>query len=220
MLGKPWSGRTSRAVALLGCLVMSGGLAQGAVLFSGTISLSSTDPTQLGTLDSDFIIPNWAVPKSFPGTINSTTSYHYEAIPVVVPNWLSFLQISIDSNNLNIYASVYDTSYHPDPLAPNNGLDINYMGDEGLSGNFFGNPAFFQVVDHTAANSPSGFGTAIIVLNETVPNGGLNSPVGVVVEGFSDTSFNAVPEPVTATLLCAGALMLALRSRYSKLAAK
>ena len=43
---------------------------------------------------------------------------------------------------------------------------------------------------------------------------GLNSPVGVVVEGFSDTDFNEVtPEPVSATLMGAGLLVLAVRRR-------
>ena len=100
-------------------------------------------------------------------------------------------------------------------MLPNRGLDVNYMGDAGGSGNFFGtDPRFFQVVDQTAANSPSGFGTVIVVLNETTTTGaGLNSPVGVLVEGFSDTAFDEVPEPVTSTLLGAGLLVLV--ARYS-----
>ena len=91
---------------------------------------------------------------------------------------------------------------------------MNYLGDAGASGNFFGtDPRFFQVVDQTAANSPSGFGTVILVLNETATNGGLNSPVSVLVEGFSDTDFSEVPEPVTSTLLGAGLLVLVVRYR-------
>jgi hypothetical protein len=206
--------RCSSAFALLSSLVLSGGLTKAAVLHTGTISLLSTDPTQLGRLSRNAIIADWSFQEPFPGTINPTTSYHYEAISVLVPNWLSFLQITIDSNNANIFASVYDTSYSPNPIAPNRGLDINYMGDAGGSGNFFGtSPRFFQVVDETAANSPTGFGTAVVVLNETTTGAGLNSPVGVLVEGFSDTDFDEVPEPMTFALLGTGILALAVAYR-------
>ncbi len=206
--------RCGRTPALLGFLILYSGLAQASVLYTGTISLLSTDPTQLGRLNRDTIIPDWSFEKDFPGAFNPNTTYHYETISVFVPSWFPFLQISIDSNNANIFASAYDTSYNPNPIAANRGLDINYMGDAGASGNFFGtSPRFFQVVDQTAANSPSG-GTLIVVLNETTTNGGLNSPVGIVVEGFSDTDFNEVtPEPVSATLFGAGLLVLVARYR-------
>lgn len=194
---------------------MFGGLTHAAVLYSNSISLSSGDPTQLGRLSRNGIIADWSFQEPFPGTINTTTSYHYETIAVTVPSWLSFLQITIDSNDTSIFASAYDTTYSPDPLAtPNLGLDVNYMGDEGGSGNFFGtDPRFFQVIDLTSQNSPTGFGTVLVVLNETVANGGLDSPVGVLVEGFSDTGFDEVPEPATYALLGAGILVLATRAR-------
>ena len=140
------------------------------MLYTGTITLVSTDPTQLGRLSRDGITPDWSFQKAFPGTLNPTTSYHYETISLFVPNWFPYLQITIDSNNTNILGSTYDTSYNPNPIAPNLGLDVNYLGDPGGSGNFFGNPLFFQVVDQTAANSPSG-GTVVVVLNETTTNG-------------------------------------------------
>jgi hypothetical protein len=205
---------SSRLLILLGALVLSGGLTQAAVLYTGTITLVSTDPTQLGRLSRNGIAADWSFQEPFPGTINPTTSYHYEPISLFVPNWFPYLQITIDSNNANIFGSAYDSSYNPNPIAPNGGLDINYMGDPGSSGNFFGNPQFFQVVDQTAANSPSG-GTVVVVLNETTNTGtGLNSPVGVLVEGFSDTAFDeATPEPVTSTLLAAGLVITAARYR-------
>ena len=184
------------------------------MLYDATISLANTDPTQLGRLSRDNITPDWSFDKDFPGVFNPTTSYHYKTISVFVPSWLSFLQISIDSNNGDILGSVYDTSYNPNPLAANRGLDVNYLGDPGGSGNFFGNPIFFQVVDRTAANSPSG-GTIILVLNETTTTGtGLNSPVGLLVEGFSDTAFDeTAPEPVTSTLMGVGLLAFVARHR-------
>jgi hypothetical protein len=207
----------SRTLALLGSLVLCAGLSQAAVLYSDTISILSTDPTQLGRLSRNGTPQDWSGQEAFGGVaLNSETlSYHYHAISVFVPNWFPFLQITIDSNNGGTFGSAYDTSYAPDPsAAPFLGLDVNWLGDAGFSGNAFGNPLFFQVVAQTAANTSSG-GTVIVVLNETSTNGlGLNSPIGVQVEGFSDTDFDEVtPEPVTSTLLAAGILVLAARYR-------
>jgi hypothetical protein len=202
----------------MGSLVLFGGLAQAAVLYTNTVSILSTDPTQLGRLSRNGVPQDWSGQELFPGVLNATTSYHYKAISVLVPNWLSFLQITIDTPNTNTFGSMYDTSYNPDPTAsPFLGLDVNWMGDAGTSGNFFGtDPLFFQVVDTTAANSPSGFGTVILVLNETTTTGaGLNTPINVLVEGFSDTGFDEVPEPVSSTLLGAGLLGLLARYRRS-----
>ena len=191
----------SRAFALLGSLVLFGGLAHADVLYDNTITILSTDPTQLGRLSRDGNISDWSGPKTFPGIINPATSYHYEAIEVTVPQGLSFLQITTDSGNSNIFGTVYDSSFNPLSLA------TNYLGDGGSSGDFFGvDPLFFQVVDLTAANSPTG-GKIILVINETTTTGtGLDSPVGVLVEGFCDTAFdspndvpNICPPPGTGT---------------------
>src|SRR4051794_24520497 len=156
----------SRVFALVSSLVLSGGLAQAAVLFNATVSLANTDPTQLGRLGRDNITPDWSFDKDFPGVLNPTVSYHYKAFSVFVPSWFSFLQISIDNTSPDLLGSVYDTSYNPNPLAANRGLDVNYLGDPGISVDPFGNPLFFQVVDRTAANSSSG-GRIVLVLNET-----------------------------------------------------
>lgn len=211
MLKERRYGRTS---ALLGSLILFGGLAQASVLYTGTISLANTDPTQLGRLSRDAIFPDWSFQKNFPGVINPTVSYHYTTVSVFVPNWFPFLQISIDSTNPDILASVYDSSYNPNPIAANRGLDINYLGDPGGSGDPFNSPLFFQVVDQSAANSLSG-ATIVLVLNETTNTGtGRNSPVGLLVEGFSDTGFSEVtPEPASSALLGAGLLALAARYR-------
>ena len=207
---------STRAFAMVGYLLLSCGLAHGAVLFTGTVFLSGGDPTQLGRLSRNGTPQDWSFQEPFPGVINPATSYQYETFGVTVPNWLSFLQITIDSNNTAIFASAYDTSYNPNPLDPVNlGLDVNWLGDAGGSGNFFGtSPRFFQVVDQTAANSSTGSGTVLVVLNETSGVGaGLDSPVDLLVEGFSDTDFNEVPEPVTPSLVGAGMLLLAMSYR-------
>src|SRR5450631_2907108 len=150
---------STRVFTLLGSLAVYAGMAHAAVLYTNSITILSTDPTQFGRLSRNGTPADWSFQEPFPGVINPTTAYHYEALSILVPSWLNYLQISIDSNNANIFASLYDTSYHPTAVLPNLGLDVHYMGDEGGSGNFFGNPAFFQVVDQTAANAKSGFGT-------------------------------------------------------------
>ena len=69
----------------------------------------------IGRISRDGITPDWSFQKAFPGTINPTIAYHYETISLFVPNWFSYLQITIDSNNTNILGSIYDTSYNPKP---------------------------------------------------------------------------------------------------------
>jgi len=212
--------------------VLCAGFAKADVLYTNTVTLLSPDPTQLGRLSRNGIAADWSFQEAFPGILNATTSYHYQAIPVVVPSGLSFLQITIDSNNTDIFAALYDTSYNPDPGALNRGLDVNYLGDAGGSGNFNGfSPRFFQVVDQTAADSVSGFGTVILVLTETTINGtGLNSPVDVLVEGFCDADFDGlgqcsgggtgtVPEPGTLAPLVAGFTALIVAYRRNRRAA-
>ena len=162
--------RCSRTPALLGFLILYRRTGTGVRVVHRYDQPAITDPTQLGRLSRDTITPDWSFEKDFPGVINPTTSYHYETISVFVPNWFPFLQISIDSNNANIFASAYDTSYNPNPIAANRGLDVNYLGDRGRQRKLLRySPRFFQVVDQTAANSPSG-GTLIVVLNETTTN--------------------------------------------------
>jgi hypothetical protein len=204
--------RVCRGLVLMSALALSSNLAKAAVLFSADVSISASDPTQLGRLSRNGIAQDWAFSEPFPGVVNPATSYHYLAISVFVPNWLSFLQISLDSENVNIFGSAYDSAY-----VPVSGLNVNFLGDAGFSGNAFGNPIFFQVVAQTASVTPSG-GYVVIVLNETSTNGaGLNSPVGLVVEGFSDTEFNetapTVPEPSTYLFLGSGSAALLVLNR-------
>ncbi|MEO8592586.1 MAG: PEP-CTERM sorting domain-containing protein [Candidatus Solibacter sp.] len=178
-------------------------MAKASVLFSGDVSVLVTDPTQLGRLSRNGIPQDWANTEPFPGLVNTTTSYHYRTVSIFVPNWFPFLQISLDSENPNIFGSAYDTTYNPANLS------ANWLGDPGFSANAFGNPLFFNVFAQTASATPSG-GIVIIVLNETTTTGGgRNSPVGLVVEAFSDTEFNeTTPEPSTYVFFGTGILAL------------
>ena len=66
--------KSSFMFALLGSLVLSGGLAHGAVLYTNTVSLLSTDPTQLGRLSRNGVPQDWSGQEPFPGVIN----YRYD----------------------------------------------------------------------------------------------------------------------------------------------
>ncbi|MEO8367884.1 MAG: PEP-CTERM sorting domain-containing protein [Candidatus Solibacter sp.] len=199
------------ALTVMGALGFSARLANAAVLYSSDVSIFGSDPTQLGRLSRNGVPQDWSGQEAYPGIINPATSYHYKTVSIFVPNWLPFLQISLDSNSANIFGSAYDTSYNSANLSQ------NWLGDAGASGNFFGtSPRFFQVFAQTAFATPAG-GLVVIVLNETVTNAGLNSPVGVLVEAFSDTDFNEAPEPSTCLLFGAGVVSLAAFHRRRRL---
>lgn len=150
------------------------------------------------------------MPSPFPGVINPTTVYHYTTLDLDLAAlespfgaFGSYIQISLDSTPLTTFLSAYLGSYDP------SNLSTNYLGDPGTSGNYFGtDPVFLQVV---APSTPH----LILVLNESTTNGGLNLPLNVTVEAFSDTEFTdlapaaAVPEPSTWALFAAGLALLA-----------
>jgi len=159
-------------------------------------SVVSGDPTQLGRLSRNGIPQDWVGSELFPGVINPTVSYHYTIfdIPSAELALTPFIQISMDSVTANTFASAYFGSYNPA------NLETNWLGDAGLSGNFFGvDPLFFQVV-------MPGPGDLILVVNNT-SDAGLNQPFNLLVEGFIDTEFDdppvTAPEPSSLLLLSA-----------------
>lgn len=165
------------------------------ILFDTTGALSATDPTQLGRIFRNGIQQDWAGSEVFQGTTNTGTSYHYTTYVINV-GLTPFIQIDFDSASPNTFISAYQTSY-----TPGAGLGVNWLGDEGASGNFFGiDPSFFNV--RAALN-----GFLVIVVNgtSTGANSGVGDPFHLIVEGFLDANFTstvaAVPEPST-LLLC------------------
>jgi hypothetical protein len=201
----------------LGCFLawivafgLMAGLAQATPIYSDTLVLGAGDPTQLGRLTRDGVPSDWSAPKPFPGVFNPTTTYHYKTLDLDIAaleagfTYGGFIQIDFDSDATTTFLSAYLDSYNPLNLA------ANYLGDPGFSGNAFpGTPQFFQVFVPSAHH-------LVLVLNETLPNGGLGLPGGLLVEAFADSEFtdlSSVPEPGTLVLLASGMAFAARRFR-------
>jgi hypothetical protein len=187
--------------------VLSACISSGATLYdSGLVALSDADPVQAGRLGRNGVLSDWSVPKDFPGVLNTSNSYHYEAfaLPTIL---YPYIQISVDdvSGTAQTFVSAYLNAYTPNNTAPNYGLDANYLGDEGNSGNLAGNPRAFQVA------VPLG-STLVLAVNDSSARGdGIGQPFRLIVEGFTDTSFSEAPEPATLGCVLLGLGAAALR---------
>jgi hypothetical protein len=201
------SGRVFRAAAVAFCFSI---LCDATVIYdSGVIALSPGSPTQFGRLSRNGIMADWSSVEPFPGDINTSTSYHFETYTIPI-FYFPFIQISFDdvSGQANTFASAYRNSYNPSNKA------LNYLGDAGSSGNFFGvDPITFQVIVNPGNN-------LVVVVNDASAVGaGVGQPYRIIVEGFSDTNFNeASPEPATILLSGGGlgAALLAAQRRLKK----
>ena len=195
-------------------------IAQADILFTVTDSLNASDPTQTGRLSRNGIPQDWVGSESFPGVINTGSTYHYTTYAVNV-GLTPFIQIDFDSISAVTFVSAYDTTYLPDSGGLNFGFDQNWLGDPGISGNYFGvDPLFFNVIE--PVNS-----WLIVVVNQTTPGtAGLGDLYGLTVEGYIDSDFTStssdstppVPEPsgliLTATVL--GVVGLVLQKRRKR----
>jgi hypothetical protein len=182
---------------LLGALLLVS-VAQADTLTTFTTSISGSDPTQLGRISRNGVPSDWSGLKVFPGIINPSTVYNYHTYSVnsgVTP----FIFITMDSVPGNTFASAYFPSYNPTNVGPNNGLDVNYLGDAGSSGNYFGtNPISFEVYVPVHSN--------FLVVVNTSSNAGLGQPFTITVQGFLDDQFTSTPEPGSLVLLGSGVL--------------
>jgi hypothetical protein len=185
---------------------------QADILFDITDQLIASDPTQLGRLSRNGIQQDWAGSEPFSGVINPTTSYHYTTYPVNV-GITPFIQIDFASiNTSNTFISAYDVSYAPDSAgAANFGFDVNWLGDAGASGNFFGvDPRFFNVIATPNTN-------LIVVVNDTdAASAGLLQPYHVTVEGYVDADFTPTPEPSMFLACFAGLAVILFVTRFRK----
>lgn len=197
-----------RALVSMALAAAAVGAAQATDLASGTVQLSTTDPTQLGRLSRNGVPTDWSG-SVFPGIVNPTVAYHYETFTFDVSaleagyTYGSYLQITFDSIYSTTFLSAYLDSYSPTNLA------TNYLGDPGTSGNYFGtDPLTFQVVVGAGHN-------LVLVMNETTAGGGAAEPGNFLIEAFSDTEFSdlvaaPVPEPATWSLMLGGLALAAV----------
>ncbi len=188
------------AFVVLGALLLAS-VAQADLLTTFTSSIAANDPTQLGRISRNGIPSDWGSLKVFPGIINPTTTYNYHTYSVnsgVTP----FIFITIDSVPGNTFASAYFPSYNPTNTGTNHNMDVNYLGDAGSSGNYFGvDPVSFEVYVPIHSN--------FLVVVNTSSNTGIGQPYTITVQGFLDDQFTSTPEPSSLLLLGSGALGIA-----------
>jgi hypothetical protein len=156
---------------------------------------------QFGRISRNGEASVWGDVKPFPGVVSGGVVLAYESFTVnngIYP----FIQISLDDPTASLFMSAYLNSYNPINSAPNYGLNVNYLGDPGLS-QLFGNPSFFQIM--VLPNSQ-----LVIPINEITPGGGNGKPFELLVEGFVNASFGEVPEPRPLILGGSGILALLL----------
>ena len=185
--------------AVLVVLALAATSVQAAVLYdSGYVTFAPTG-TQFGRIFRDGVPSDWSGPKPFPGVTGAPTARAYELITVNTGPF-AFIQIDFDDPSVRLFDAAYITAYTPVNSAPNYGLDVNYLGDPGLS-EPFGFPSFFQIV--VAPNTD-----LLIAINELSPGGGTGRTFSLIVEGFYDTEYNDIPEPSSILLVGGGAALL------------
>jgi hypothetical protein len=183
------------------CSALITPLLHAAIIYdSGNIAFSPTG-TQFGRISRDGVASDWSGPKTFPGVTGAPTARAYEVI-TVNSGPFPFLQISFDDPAALLFDAAYIASYAPVNSPPNYGLNVNYLGDPGIT-EPFGNPTFFQILVAPHTN-------VLIPINEINPGGGTGATFDLLVEGFFDTAFNDIPEPSPILLIGCGAGILAL----------
>jgi hypothetical protein len=203
-----------RSLVLAICLFFVATAGEAAIILdTGMVDFLGTD-TQFGRLSRDGVPSDWATPKDFPGAIGAPAARSYETF-TVNSDIYSFIQIQLDDPASVLFVSAYLGSYTPVNVGPNYGLDVNYLGDAGLS-QPFGNPSFFQI-----AVAP--FTQIVIPINELNPGSGLGAGFQLLVEGFLDTDYNdepttTVPEPSSAILLGMAAAVVLAKGRRRRIA--
>ncbi len=203
--------------ALAACaLTALAGTAQATVIYNTTLTLTASDPTELGRISRGGIPQDWSGTEAFggganPPVINPTTSYNYKTVTLDISaleagyTYGDKLQITIDSPSANTFLAGYLDTY----TAPSSAT--NWLGDPGTSGNYFGvDPLFFQVTV-TAGHQ------LVLLFAETSGTGlGLNQPANITIEAFKDTLYTdlaPVPELSTWAYALGGLALVPLLRR-------
>jgi hypothetical protein len=176
------------------------------ILDTGLIEFTANG-TQFGRLTRDGTPSDWSGPKAFPGVTGAPALRSYHSITVNAGPF-SFLQIILDDPLAVLFMSAYLNVYNPVNLPPNYGLDVNYLGDPGLT-QPFGNPSFFQIV-------VAPFSNVVIPINEINPGGGAGAPFQLIVEGFYDANYSETPVPEPSSFVLLGSGLLLLTTIYKK----
>jgi hypothetical protein len=202
----------SRTLPVMAALLMGCGAAHATLVSTIDAFVSASDPTQQGRLSRNGVAQDWSGGEAFPGLINTGSSYHYHVYDLDMTalegtTYGGYIQISLDSNFPTTFLAAYLNTYDPTSEAT---LFSSWLGDDGSSGNFFGtDPRYFQVYVPENAH-------LLLVLNESVTNGGLNQHGNVLVEAFQDSMYTDLPEPGSLAL-CIGALAAAAAIRRKQL---
>ena len=194
------------------------GAAQATTIYNTSLTLTASDPTQLGRTSRGGIPQDWSGTEAFGGVINTTVAYAYKTLTLDIGAleagyvYGDKLQITIDSTSTATFLSGYLDSY-TSPVSA-----TNWLGDPGTSGNYFGtDPLFFQVTVGAGHN-------LVLLFNETSGTGlGLNQTALITIEAFRDTQYTdliaAVPEPSTWAYMLGGlALVPVLRRKLAQAA--
>ncbi len=174
---------------------------------SGNVALTAASPVQTGRLafDESSTPSQWFNEKPFPGAAASGKQFHYDVFPVQ-PGPYAYLQITFDAQKSDTFASAYLNTYAPGQTGPYYSLNDNYLGDAGGAGTYFSNSRAFQVT----VPDPERQEVLIVVNDVSDRAASLNQSFRLLVEGFTDTSYDDIPvptpEPASAAISAVGLL--------------
>src|SRR5262249_2825942 len=118
-----------RPVLLIAFVLVPKLLLASTIYDTGLVTFTPTG-TQFGRIARDGVASDWSEPKTFPGVTGAPTPRGYEVF-TVNSGPFPFLQILFDDPTASLFASAYLNPYAPVNVAPNYGLNVNYLGDPG-----------------------------------------------------------------------------------------
>lgn len=204
MLSTSQTLRTLVFAATLSC-----GLQADAVYDSGTVTFTGSESTLVRRPYRDAVPSDWSVVNPWPGLASNAGPFLYKTlnVPVISSTINTYVQVIVDDPGTAVFVSAYRDSF---TLGSGSPTGTNYLGDEGSSGNLFGNPNFFSFV--LPANS-----SLVLLVNTTTAGTTGGASFKINLEAFSSSDYDplpsaAVPEPVNIGL-SVSAIGLALLAR-------